>query len=66
MCKSDEEINSHFFLRCPSSAQVLKEVEDSLGLQKLWKKDTVQECFKERFEKRELKKFRVVPFLVIW
>ena len=46
--------------------RVWKEVEGNLGFTNLWLKGSLIDNFKEWFDKRELKNFRAVPYLVIW
>jgi len=36
-----------------------------IGLNNIWREESVEECLKKWFEIKELKKLRIVPFLVI-
>eukprot|EP01018_Ginkgo_biloba_P017248 Gb_27778 [translate_table: standard] len=46
--------------------KVWKDLEQHLGLQDLCKKGTLDENFHEWFTKRELRSYRVTPYLVLW
>jgi hypothetical protein len=45
---------------------VWKDVESSTNLSNLWGKGDVLENFKEWFVRRDLKQFKVIPYLVLW
>lgn len=66
LCKSEEQINFHLFHNCPFSVALWAEISSQLGLPPLWSKISLNECFWEFFNNPQLKKWRVLPPLMVW
>lgn len=62
-CREDEENVIHLLIKCPYVIQQLTVVDQITSFKKCWEGDSVEQCFKKWSDKKELKEWKVVPYL---
>jgi hypothetical protein len=65
ICKNDEETIHHLLIFCPYAVQVCKEVESLIGMQDVWRGQSV-DCLKIWCENYNVKSFKGLPFTIAW
>jgi hypothetical protein len=66
LCRNDCETNVHLFVHFPYSQSREKKSKNLTGVDNVWLDNTIEECLRAWFQKKEPSNFRAITCLVLW